>query len=864
MPESFDGYQYIITFVDEASSEASIRFLKSKAAIGVLHALQSFVAQYAHMLEGGRVQTWHTDNGGEFDHADIDAYCNAVSTYQTRTPARTPELNGKAERLNGIILRGVRILLAESNLTELLWTFAATQVVAIHNRLASRAHNPPISPFEFNRKCKPNLNKYRVWGCKCFVQLEKEERTKFGLLKSDPTGMTAVHLGYDHTRRGYYVYVPQIKRYTTVRTIKFHETQFVDVPELARHERVKRDRDKLTPAELSLVRSNVRRPVIARPATGDEPAVNAGNPVIALPVTANSPDVANAVRMTTDAPPDVYVSCGRHTSAIALKVSDQGPIATPKSYAEAISGPHAEQWKRAMLEDLQGKRQNGPNGAWTLVDQAVADKLGRKPLKGKWIYKIKYEPDGYTIAKFKARWVGCGFAQREHIDYNETFASTIRAITVRIVFGVAAKLDLMLGVFDVVKAFTQSEMTELLFVEQPTGFEVKGKVCKLNMALEGTKQAAHLWQQNLNKFMVEFGFERSLADPCLYVKHEGESILICAVHVDDVLVAYNNTESYEQLWIKFNSRFKATRGPVEVYLGMEVTRNRDEGSIRLTQRVYIEKLFHKYLSEGNTKLWTTPIDMSREGAAKFYAIATAESEREMNEMSGKDFNGLIGSLLYASCMTRPDITFYVAFLCQYMQAPSMGAWTAALSVASYLYSTKDMGISFNHNAQTCNVSAVDLSRDRLIVFSDASFGREASPFAGGFIQWANGPISWMARKAKFIPQSSCESEVFGAVMVLKEAEFAAQVIGFLIDCLEMPTAALIDNKAAYDVIRYPGATKRTVHFNRWLHFARSLCLLNKVEMFQVSTDDMMGDIFTKALDKTKFIKCRDYIMSKHG
>jgi hypothetical protein len=862
MPVSFDGYQYIITFVDEASSEASIRFLKSKAAIGVLHALQSFVAQYAHMLEGGRVQTWHSDNGGEFDHADIDAYCNAVSTYQTRTPARTPELNGKAERLNGIILRGVRILLAESNLTELLWPFAATQVVAIHNRLVSRAHNPPISPFEFNRKRTPNLDKYKVWGCKCFVQLEKEERTKFGLLKTDPTGMTAVHLGYDHTRRGYYVYVPQIKRYTTVRTIKFHETQFVDVPELARHERT-RDRDKLAPAELALIRTNIRRPVIARPATGDEPAVNAGNPVLARPVTANSPDIAHAIRMI-DAPSEVYVTCGRHTSAVALKVSDQGPIDTPKSFAEAINGAHAEQWKRAMLEDLQGKRQNGPNGAWTLVDLAVAEKLGRKPLKGKWIYKIKYEPDGYTIAKFKARWVGCGFAQREHIDYNETFASTIRAITVRIVFGVAAKLDLMLGVFDVVKAFTQSEMTELLFVEQPTGFEVKGKICKLNMALEGTKQAAHLWQQNLNKFMIEFGFERSLADPCLYVKHEGEIILICAVHVDDVLVAYNDVELYEQLWSKFNSRFKATRGPVEVYLGMEVTRNRDHGSIRLTQRVYIEKLFHKYLSEGNTKLWTTPIDMSREGAAKFYAIATAESERETNEMSGKDFNGLIGSLLYASCMTRPDVTFYVAFLCQFMQAPSLGAWTAALSVASYLYSTKDMGISFNHNAQTCNVNTIDLSRDRLIVFSDASFGREVNPFAGGFIQWANGPISWMSRKAKFIPQSSCESEVFGAVMVLKEAEFAAQVIGFLTDSLEMATGALIDNKAAYDVIRCPGATKRTVHFNRWLHFARSLCLLNKVEMFLVSTEDMMGDIFTKALDKTKFIKCRDYIMSKQG
>ena len=62
------------------------------------------------------------------------------------------------------------------------------------------------------------------------------------------------------------------------------------------------------------------------------------------------------------------------------------------------------------------------------------------------------------------------------------------------------------------------------------------------------------------------------------------------------------------------------------------------------------------------------------------------------------------------------------------------------------------------------------------------------------------------------------------------------------------------------MIKYPGATKRTVHFDRWLHYARALCLRNKVEVFHIGTESMMGDIFTKALDKTKFIKCRDYIM----
>ena len=73
-------------------------------------------------------------------------------------------------------------------------------------------------------------------------------------------------------------------------------------------------------------------------------------------------------------------------------------------------------------------------------------------------------------------------------------------------------------------------------------------------------------------------------------------------------------------------------------------------------------------------------------------------------------------------------------------------------------------------------------------------------------------------------------------------------------------AGITDNKAAVDVIKYPGATKRTVHFSRWLHFARKLSLRNKATMFLVGTEDMMGDIFTKALDKTKFVKCRDYML----
>ena len=64
-----------------------------------------------------------------------------------------------------------------------------------------------------------------------------------------------------------------------------------------------------------------------------------------------------------------------------------------------------------------------------------------------------------------------------------------------------------------------------------------------------------------------------------------------------------------------------------------------------------------------------------------------------------------------------------------------------------------------------------------------------------------------------------------------------------------------------DVIRNPGATKRTMHFARWMHYARELCLLNRIRMFLVGTDAMVADIFTKPLDKTAFLRCRDYLMA---
>ena len=102
------------------------------------------------------------------------------------------------------------------------------------------------------------------------------------------------------------------------------------------------------------------------------------------------------------------------------------------------------------------------------------------------------------------------------------------------------------------------------------------------------------------------------------------------------------------------------------------------------------------------------------------------------------------------------------------------------------------------------------------------------------------------------------------VQLLKEGVFAKQNIDFIGSVTRedgKAIASITDSKSAYDVVKNPGATKRTVHFDRWLHFARELYLRNAMKPFLTTTDKMMADVFTKAVDKTTFFRCRKYVMN---
>ena len=211
-------------------------------------------------------------------------------------------------------------------------------------------------------------------------------------------------------------------------------------------------------------------------------------------------------------------------------------------------------------------------------------------------------------------------------------------------------------------------------------------------------------------------------------------------------------------------------------------------------------------------------------------------------------------------MTRPDVAYHVSFLCQFMKDPSPDAYEAGLGVLSYLNQTKDLGITYGGAPQS-RAEQDASSTSAPVAFSDASFGKTPYPWHGGVVLWRNGAVAWHARKLKItVPDSTCMIELYAINATLRETEFVANILEDMSVKVTTPHV-ITDSKSALDIIMNPGATKRSVHYERWLYFARDAFLHNRARFFLFGTDKMMADGMTKVVDRLKFFIIRTYIMN---
>ncbi len=170
---------------------------------------------------------------------------------------------------------------------------------------------------------------------------------------------------------------------------------------------------------------------------------------------------------------------------------------------------------------------------------------------------------------------------------------------------------------------------------------------------------------------------------------DGETVWLL-VWVDDILVAAQGEERVAKVKTHLTAKFDVwDLGPATYFLGMELSRDREARSLKLTQKKLTGELISQY------------------GLADARVCSVPQAAREKLRKEGEPldtvrfpYSECVGSLLYLSVCTCPDIAQAVGALARYMAAPTVAHWEAALGVVRYLVRTVDYSLTFGGSSET--------------------------------------------------------------------------------------------------------------------------------------------------------------------
>ncbi|XP_019095636.1 PREDICTED: uncharacterized protein LOC109130504 [Camelina sativa] len=320
-----------------------------------------------------------------------------------------------------------------------------------------------------------------------------------------------------------------------------------------------------------------------------------------------------------------------------------------------------------------------------------------------------------TALKLLRTWYVESLPQQEGIDYIETFSPVAKLASVKLVLGLAAKHSWRLTQMDVTNAFLHGTLDEEIYMSLPQGYTPANgaplppnAVCRLHNSLYGLKQASRQWYHCFSTVLLNEGFEQAHGDNTLFVKQTGDSFIALL----DLQAALHRAFKIKDL------------GAPKYFLGLEIARN--ASGILLCQRKYALDIL-----AATSMLACKPENVPMDPTVNL----SRESETFLEDATS--YRELVGRLLYLT-ITRPDITFAVNNLSQFLSCPTDVHYAAALRVLWYLKNNPGQGIFFSVDTELC-----------LNAFSDANYGTcpDSRRSVTGFcIYLGSSLINWKSKK----------------------------------------------------------------------------------------------------------------------
>nr|GEX92167.1 retrovirus-related Pol polyprotein from transposon TNT 1-94 [Tanacetum cinerariifolium] len=411
----------------------------------------------------------------------------------------------------------------------------------------------------------------------------------------------------------------------------------------------------------------------------------------------------------------------------------------------------------------------------------------------KWIYKVKLDEYG-DVLKNKARLVAKGYRQKED-----------------------GRQD----------GFSEWQLKEV-YVSQPEGFvdpDHPTHVYRLKKALYGLKQAPRAWYDTLSRFLLDNNFSKGAVDPTLFTRKTGKHILLVQIYVNDIIFASTDPTDSDMFSNEMSSKFQMSMmGQMSFFLGLQVSQSL--GGIFINQSKFALEILKKFRMDSCDAIETPMVDRIK-----------LDEDPSGIPVDQTCFCSMVGSLMYLTA-SRPDLVFAVCMCARYQAKPTKKHLEALKRVFWYLKRTINWGLWYPKDTAMALTAYTDADHAGCQDMRRSTSG--SAQFLGDKL------VSWSSKKQKSTTISTTEAEYIAMSGCCAQILWMrSQLTDYGFNFNKIPLYC--DNRSAIALCCNNVQHSRSKHIDIRHHFIREQVERGVVELYFVTTDYQLADIFTKAL-----------------